>query len=110
MVAEDIVWQKRRLGGTFAVAHAVATRKSRDYLKQVMGPDLVFIVLNLTRKCASARLKGRHGESVGDGLEKIHSIYQRAGEDEVNAFNVDVDEGMTKEDVMQKVLEITDNL
>ena len=94
----------------FAVAHAVATRNGRDYLKQLMGPNLVFIVLNLTRKCTSARLKDRHGDSVGEGLENIHSIYQPAGVDEENAFNVDVDEEMTKEDVMQEVLKITATL
>ena len=75
-----------------------------------MGPNLVFIVLNLTRKCTSARLKDRHGDSVGEGLENIHSIYQPAGVDEENAFNVDVDEEMTKEDVMQEVLKITATL
>ena len=110
VIANDVARQKKRLGGTFAVAHAVATRKSRDYLRQLMGPDLVFVVLNLTRKCAGARLKGRHGDSVGDGLENIHSIYQPAAEDEINAYNVDVEEGMTKDDVMQKVLEITERL
>merc|ERR1712029_553390 len=55
-MAEDIARQKERLGGTFAVAHAVATRKSRDFLRKLTGPDLFFIVLDLTPDCLMQRL------------------------------------------------------
>jgi len=110
MMAEDILKQKKRLGGTFAVAHAVATRGSRDYLRKLMGPDLVFVVINMTRECQKERLKERHGESVGDLMEKMFNLYEPAGEDEENAFNVTVDTGMSRQDVLKQVRDIAEGL
>ena len=113
MVAKEILRQKKRLGGTFAVAHAVATKNSRDLLRSRMGPDLVFIVLNLTKECQRKRLEQRHGSGGGHmvkGLEKVYGLYEPAREGEVNAHNVTVEEGMTKDDVMEKVLEIVKSL
>ena len=92
------------------MAHAVATRGSRDYLRKLMGPDLVFVVINMTRECQKERLKERHGESVGDLMEKMFNLYEPAGEDEENAFNVTVDTGMSRQDVLKQVGDIAEGL
>ena len=84
VMAEDIVRQQTRLGGTFAVAHAVARRESREYLRTIIGPDLVFIVLNLTMDCNKERLAARHGGTLD--VEEMAAawlpIYEPAGSDE----------------------------
>ena len=36
----------------------------------------------------------------------MHKLYEPGEEDEENTFNVSIEEGMTREDVMQKVLAI----
>ena len=36
-------------------------RKSRDLARSIIGPDLLFIVLNLTKSCQMKRLAGREG-------------------------------------------------
>ena len=112
LMADDIQRQRKRLGGTFAVAHAVATRGNRDFIKSLMGPDLVFIVLNLTQECTTERIMARHGESAegAEGLERAHSAFQPADEDEERAYNVTIQKGMSKQEVLQKVLEIVDNI
>jgi len=112
LMADDIQRQRKRLGGTFAVAHAVATRGNRDFIKSLMGPDLVFIVLNLTQECTTERIMARHGESAegAEGLERAHSAFQPAEEDEERAYNVTIQKGMSKQEVLQKVLEIVDNI
>ena len=111
IMAESIAQQKARLGGTFAVAHAVASRRSRDYLRRLLGPDLVFLVLNLTEDCVRERLKQRHGAGSSSGvLERMYKLYQPAGDDEENAFNVTVDSNMTKDEVLQNVLAIVRNI
>ena len=74
-MAEDITRQKKRLGGSFAVAHAVATVKSRDFIRSHMGPELVFIVLNMTQECQKERLKQRHGDTVGDAMINMFKMY-----------------------------------
>ena len=110
-MGEDIVRQKKRLGGTFAVAHAVPTRASRDFLRGLVGSDLFFIVLNITKECQSERLKGRHGEGQGgDELEKIFANFQPAGEEEPRAFNLTIEAGMSREEVMQKAFDIVNNI
>ena len=108
VMAEDIVRQQRRLGGTFAVAHAVARQKSREYLRSIVGPDLVFIVLNLTMDCNKERLAARHGGSidVDEMAAAWLPIYEPAGSDEENAFNVTIEKGMDKGDVLEAVLDI----
>ena len=68
-----------------------------------MGPDLVFVVINMTQECQKERLKERHGESVGDLMEKMFNLYEPTGEDEENAFNVTVDTGMSRQDVLKQV-------
>ena len=105
-MAEDITRQKKRLGGSFAVAHAVATVKSRDFIRSHMGPELVFIVLNMTQECQKERLKQRHGDTVGDAMINMFKMYEPAKEGEKNTFNVTIDQGMSKEDVMEEVLKI----
>ena len=112
VIAEDIIRQQKRLGGTFAVAQAVARRETRDYLRSLVGPDLVFIVLNLTLDCVKERLAERHGGTVS--LEEMAAdlvpIYEPAGSDEANTFNVTIEKGMDKGDVVKAVLEtITQN-
>ena len=45
---ENVVKQKERLGGTFAVAHAIPIRKTREYMSEIAGADLIFIVMIIT--------------------------------------------------------------
>ena len=42
-----------------------------------------------------------------EGLEKLFDAYERAGEDEEGAYNVDITEDMTRDDVLRKVIDIT---
>ena len=108
---ESVIKQKERLGGTFAVAQAVPIQKTREYISEIAGPDLVFIVMNLSSRCVAARLKQRHGDSgITTELAKMHSKFQPAGEGERNSYNVTIDDNMSKQDVMRKILDILNNI
>lgn len=109
LIAEDIVKQKKRLGGTFAVALAIPVRKIREILRKFVGPDLVFVVMNLSEACQAERMKQRHGEgAAAEALTKMNSGFKPAEDDEEGAYNLLVDEGMSEKDVMQKVVELID--
>ena len=111
IIAEDIVRQKKRLGGTFAVAQAVPVRKTREILRKFVGPDLVFIVMNLSEACQAQRLKQRHGEgAAAESLTKMNAGFKPAQDDEEGAYNLLVNEGMSENDVMQRVVDIIDKL
>ena len=110
LMANYIAMQKKRLGGTFTVAHAVATKNGRTILRNKIGSNLVFIVLHMTKECQQERLQQRHGDNIGEGMENINSYYEPAEDDEENTFNLTIDKGMTENDVMQKVLDIVKEL
>ena len=98
-----------------AIAQAVFSRRQRDKLRKILGPDLVFIVLNMTKECQMKRIKGRHGDSnmleeFMRVLMKYAEMCEPAGDDEENAFNVTISEDMSKDDVVKKVLEVVNNL
>ena len=108
----DIARQRKRLGGNMAIAQAVFSRKQRDKLRSLIGPDLVFIVLNMTKECQSKRVRGRHGDSFGtdfiDILIKYAELCEPAGDDEENAFNVSITEDMTRDDVLTQIMDIAE--
>ena len=86
------------------------TRRSRDLCRSILGPDVVFIVLNLTKSCIKKRLAGRHGE--GENAErfsevgqKMYDLYEPAGEDEDGAHNITITEDMSTDDVANLILE-----
>ena len=62
----------------------------------------------MTEECQKKRLAARHGEDLESMsfLFKVFEAFEPAGEDEENAFNIIISEDMTKEDVLNKVLEI----
>ena len=63
-MALDVSRQRKRLGGKFAIAQAVFSRAQRDQIKKDLGPDLIFVVMNLTKECQHKRVTGRHGDDA----------------------------------------------
>ena len=109
LIAEYINYQHERIGGNFAVAHAVTSRAIRDVIRKVI-PDCIFVILSLTEETQLKRVIQRHGEDNADSLvewfSKIFALYEGPGENEQNTFNIDITDEMTPEDVQAKVLEV----
>ena len=61
-MSKHIVLQRKRLGGNMAIAQAVFSRGQRERIRKMIGPDLVFIVMNLTKECQLKRVESRHGD------------------------------------------------
>ena len=110
--ARHLLQQKQRLGGMFAVAgQQCFNRAQRDTLRSMLGEDLIFIVLRLSDECLKKRLHERHSNSKKQAeiLEIMAELYEEAGEDEHNAYNLHVDLNMTPDDVIAKVLDIVES-
>ena len=45
---------------------------------------------------------------MGGMLEQMFNLYEKPGDAEENAYNVDITEDMTTKDVLDKVLEVID--
>ena len=48
-MGECIEYERKRIGGDWVVAHAVPTRRLRDFIRTILGKDLVFILLQLDK-------------------------------------------------------------
>ena len=113
-MAKDISKQSKRLGGKMAVAQALYSRKQRDSMRKIIGPECVFIVLNMNRDCQKKRIMERHGDDMnGDFLDlmlKRAEMYEPARADEENAYNVDITKDTSRDDLVQKILDIVNQL
>ena len=114
-MANDILKQRQRIGGDWSIAFAVFSRKQRHIIRKILGPDVIFIVLNLTVDCTKKRLTSRHGDSdIADEfttrLLEFCKFYEKAGEDEANAFNIIIEENMNTDNVVEKVMDIIKSL
>ena len=81
---------------------------NRDSVRSILGNQVVFIMLNLSLESAQKRLESRHGDVEGaSGLTtKMHKIYQPAEDNEPNTHNIDIDDKMSKADVVAKVMSV----
>ena len=71
--------------------------------------------MNLTEDCQDKRLLGRHGSDdagvdTANMMRKLFHVYEPAGRDEDNSYNVDITADMTIDDVMEEILKILSKL
>ena len=116
-LAKDIVKHKQRLGGNFAVAQAVPTRVFRDCIKEIFGPQGIFVVLRLAKETNAKRVAGRHAGGDPETLKKmldfmngIYDTYEDAQPGEDNCIMVEIGPEDSREDVMNKILKQVEDL
>ena len=87
-MGEDIKREKERIGGSFAIAHVVLFKETRDLLRyihidsglimrifrtvfnrDILGPDLIFVILDMTQEDRRNRVLKRH-----DGSEEAADL------------------------------------
>ena len=61
-MCKDILAEKKRIGGQWAVAQAVPTRKLRDQIRKDLGAECIFITLSLSAETNRKRVEARHSE------------------------------------------------
>ena len=111
-IANDVLMQRKRIGGNWSVAFTVFSRKHRDAIQKILGSDVIFLVMNLTENYTKKRILSRHGEAEpwAEGISKMalafHKIHEKAEEDEENAYDIMIEENMTPDDVVDKVMDI----
>ena len=106
LLCEDISSQRKRIGGDWVIAQAVPTREIRKRIRSKLGPNLLFVVLHMTKEDQAARIRARHGdqEDFVNVLTKMYDLYETAAEDEPNAINVVIPKDMTRDEVVEEIL------
>jgi len=107
-MADDITKERRRLGGDWIVAFAVPDLMSRDLLRQLLGEDLVFVVLQLSPELQKERLADRSADEgeINDLLASIYEIYEPAKGDEERVIGFDQKAESSIEQNSQEVLQL----
>ena len=87
----------------------------RDVIRNIAGPDLVFIILVLPKETICQRLNKRHGEgeaakSMTEFCLKLNDTYEPAGDDEINAYNVVITTEMSTENVHDEIMKVVSKL
>ena len=115
-MAKNVRQEKDRIGGNWVVAQAVPTREMRDCIKDILGPEAIFVTLTLSEETQKERVKARHSvgdeasqKSIVEFLSKLYKLYESAGEEEENAVDVLITPDMSREDVMRNILKVTKN-
>ena len=111
IMARHISQERQRLGGNFVVAQTLESKLLRDAVKEITGPDTIFIAL-----CLDAELQAKHLEhrlpgypKVQESLKSNFHYYSPAEIDEPNTFNVQVTMNKTPSDLAEEILSLVDN-
>ena len=109
--AADVLKQRERLGGNFAVSGSAITRSHRESIRKVIAKELIIIVLKPESKgLYKELLLKKHGEGTSkeilDYLAKVADESEDVAEDEENTFEINISKDMSDEDVVAKVLEL----
>ena len=110
-MCDNIIKERKRLGGNWVVARTVPTRDLRDHIKHQCGSHMYFIVLGMTNEDQRQRIVNRHRNNPYfiKILSERNGVFEKAGEDEDRAINILVTNNMTRDDVLQKVMKFKSN-
>ena len=107
----NVLNHKKRLGGNFAVAATVPTRVLRDSCKEILGDQLIFICLRLTKEANAKRIAKRHADADEEALKEImeymkgiYDQYEDTQEGEENCVTVHIGPDDDQEAVMNNIL------
>ena len=107
LMAEDILKERQRIGGDWIVSYAVAKRVDRDFLRKILGEDLIFVVLDISLDLVIERLSGREGkEKNREEAAKLHSVFEPAEKDEPNTIPFEMKRGVTREENAQAIFDL----
>lgn len=108
-MCDDIKAERARIGGDWVVACVVDKRSIRDFIRSRLGPDLVFVLLDMPCEQQMERIRGRHDndEMAVEMMKEAYKLAERKSEDEENAIELKITKDMTPDIVVQKILEMT---
>merc|ERR1712179_332308 len=105
-MCDDIVRERARLGGDWAIATVLDSRSIRDFVRARLGPELEIVVLEMTLEEQMARIRGRHdgSEDAVDMMKAFYDFCKPAEAGEPNTLRIRVTPDMTPQDVIKRIL------
>jgi len=111
LMAADIGKEKKRIGGDFAVATVLVTADIRAAMREVLGPELIIVVLTMSSADRRERILSRHKGNLkaADLFDTFEKLMEGVQENEPNTFEFKVDSGMTRDEVVDQVIQKVEN-
>ena len=107
VLAKHILQERQRLGGNFVVAMGIETRYFRDIIRQIIGPEMVYVILNISKELQYKRVIEREKNPKSSrfkGLVRVYSFFEGVQEGENRVIGINVDENKTIEMVVKEIL------
>ena len=108
----NVKHEKERIGGDWIVAQAVPKRSLRDLIRKHLGPELIFVILNLSKETQKQRIEARNGGDDNDNagvtewIAKMFDQFEEKQDDEPSTVSIDVSADMTQDQVVNKILNL----
>jgi len=108
---KDVARERAKIGGDWAIAALLDSRRIRDFVRSELGPDLEIVVLQMTPEEQVARIRARHegtgtnSEDAVDYMKVFMEFWENAESDEPRTIGIKVTPDMTPRDVMAKIIE-----
>jgi len=112
LMAEDIGKEKKRIGGDFAIAHVLLTADIRAVVRDLLGPDLIIVVLTMSSADRRERILERHhgDEHSANVLDQFDKVMEGVRENEPNTIELRVGSTMTKDEVVAEIMQKVEQL
>ena len=107
VLAKHILQERQRLGGNFVVAMGLETRYFRDVIRQIVGPEMVYVILNISKDLQYKRVIKREKNPKSPrfkALVRVYSFFEGVQEGENRVIGINVDENKTIEMVVKEIL------
>merc|ERR1712013_459441 len=107
IMCEDIMRERKRIGGDWAVAGVAFNRSMRDHIRSKLGKDLLFVILSMDKEDQRKRVTDRHqgSDQAADLVPYFNKLCEPIGEEE-RALSVVVTADMNRDDVVNKILDL----
>ena len=103
-MCKDIIRERARIGGDWVIAHGTETKSLRDYIRKKLGPDLIFVALDMNKELQMRRLEHRHGNR--DEIrypDWVYKLFEPAQPHENQLIEIVLDSEMSRDDVIQEI-------
>jgi len=114
-LCKDIARERARIGGDWAIAALLDSRRIRDFVRSELGPDLEIVVLQMTPEEQVARIRARHegtgtnSEDAVDYMKGFMEFWENAEPGEPKTLGIKVTPEMTPRDIVATILEGSKN-
>ena len=103
-MCKDIIRERARIGGDWVIAHSAKTKSLRDYIRKKLGPDLIFVALDMNKELQMRRLEHRHGNR--DEIKYpdwVYNLFEPAQPHETQMIEIVMDSEMSRDDAIQEI-------